>query len=273
MRGLLLLLCACLLTACAVPDARRTAQRMQEQSDFEARRFPTPGFVLFGLLRPARNVSSQASAQGSTLHVYIEGDGYAWVSRRRPSADPTPREAVALRLAEADPGPGPVLYLARPCQYVSGEDARMCSEKYWTSARLAPEVINSLNAAVEAAKKETGARQVALIGYSGGGGAAALLAAKREDVAFLGTVAGTLDHAAWTARHNVSPLRNSLNPLEAAPQVRHIPQRHVSGRDDAIMPPEISANFCRAVQRPEACVTVSGVAHDGAWERVWTYDY
>lgn len=46
------------------------------------------------------------------LRVYIEGDRHAWLSRTRLCADPTPHNPVALKLALADPAPGPLLYLA-----------------------------------------------------------------------------------------------------------------------------------------------------------------
>ena len=104
--------------------------------------YPTPYFILYGQFRPGT---------GDVLRVYIEGDGHAWQSRTRPSADPTPHNPVGLRLALADPSPAPLLYLARPCQYARGEVLRHCATRYWTSARLSEEVISSLDAAVSAA--------------------------------------------------------------------------------------------------------------------------
>ena len=50
------------------------------------------------------------------VHVYIEGDGYAWATTTDPSDDPTPINPLALRLAAVDDAPN-VLYLARPCQF------------------------------------------------------------------------------------------------------------------------------------------------------------
>lgn len=52
----------------------------------------------------------------STLTIYIEGDGLAWINRSSPSADPTPTDPIALKLALAQPE-GNAVYLARPCQY------------------------------------------------------------------------------------------------------------------------------------------------------------
>jgi len=256
----------CLLSACA-SSPRQKASALAQEQEFSERLFSTKLFTLYGLLRPG------LSPHSKILRVYIEGDGHAWESRTRPSTDPSPRNPVTLRLAMADPGADTVLYLARPCQYVQGEDRRQCSKRYWTSARLGPEVINSLGAAITLAKAACGAEQVILVGFSGGGGAAALLAATRQDVAFLGTVAGNLDTEAWADLQGVSPLTESLNPMAVAPSLQHLPQRHLSSRTDATMPPEISAKFCRAVNQSESCVVISGVPHGGPWQRYWGYDY
>ena len=256
----------CFLSACAA-SPRLKARALAQQHGFTERLFATQSFVLFGLYRPG------FSPHHEILHVYIEGDGHAWESRIRPASDPTPLNPVALRLAMFDTGPAPVLYLARPCQYVQGEDRRYCSKRYWTSARLGQEVIDSLDTAISQAKAACGAEKVVLVGFSGGGGAAALLSAKRQDVVFLGTIAGNLDTEAWTQLQGVSPLAESLNPIAVASHLRHLPQRHLSSRVDTIMPPQISAAFCRAARQPKSCVVISGVTHGGPWQKYWSYDY
>lgn len=240
--------------------------RQMEQQAFVPQRYQTANFVLFGMLRlpPAGKSNSR-----ETLQVYIEGDGFAWQSRTRPSTDPTPRNPVGLRLAQADASGDAVLYLARPCQFVTGAEARMCRTAYWTSARFAPAVVQSMNEAITQAKRQTGARYVELTGYSGGGGIAVLVAAQRQDITFLGTLAANLDHDAWTKLHGVSPLSQSLNPLDAAGQVRHVPQVHLSSQGDSVMPPGISQNFCQAIQNPKSCKVIESVPHSGPWEDSW----
>ena len=42
-------------------------------------------------------------ADDAGLHIYIEGDGLSWRSRRRVSQDPTPTRPTGLMLAAADP--------------------------------------------------------------------------------------------------------------------------------------------------------------------------
>lgn len=286
----LILLCLVLffLGGCLERASRSLSADMAAQGAFKEERFRTSSFVLYGLWRPGRlwrqttqgaheATASTATARGQTLHVYVEGDGLAWESARRPARDPTPDTPVVLPLAAADPTHGPVLYLARPCQYVRGDDARLCRPEYWTAGRLSEKAIASLNEAVDMAKARSGATHVVLVGYSGGGGAVALMAARRDDVVFLGTVAGLLDHAAWTAHHKVSPLRTSLNAVDVAPRLRSLPQRHVTGGKDSVVPAEVNAAFCTAVgagaEGGAQCLTVPGMGHSDAWERVWDYRY
>jgi hypothetical protein len=49
------------------------------------------------------------------LTVYIEGDGFAWLSRSQASYDPSPLNPVGLELALRHPL-GESAYLARTCQ-------------------------------------------------------------------------------------------------------------------------------------------------------------
>ncbi len=272
----ILLLCSLYVAGCAISQQPSTARvqneihKAQHVLGFQERRIVTDSFTLYGLLHPARH-------EADTLHVYIEGDGLAWISRYKASRNPTPTKATALHLASHDPslakGSASVLYLARPCQYVQDAAAQHCQPKYWTAQRFAPEVITALSQAIDSIKAEVQAQHIVLVGYSGGGPSAALVAAQRQDVVFLGSVAGNLDIESWTTWHKVSPLQGSLNPMDYVQQVRHIPQRHMSSHDDAIVPPIISQNFCNALNKPTYCEQVHGIEHGGPWHTVWNYTY
>ena len=224
-------------------------------------RFETPDYVLYGWLR---------AGNGPVLHVYLEGDGMAFITRTRPSTDPTPRDPIAFRLAIHHPGSGTVLYLGRPCQYVEGADAKGCTEPVWTSERMSPRVVHGIEVAIEQAKLATGAPQLALYGFSGGGGIAALLAQRRQDVVFLGTIAGNLDHRFWTASLNLTPLRASLNPMDEVRLTARIPQLHLSGGKDTIIPSTIAERWCAALPPESLCRRrhFPDMTHGGAWERV-----
>lgn len=89
---------------------------------------------------------------------YIEGDGHAFDSRGRPTADPTPQGTMLRELAFGDPSPN-VIYLARPCQYIMSP---ICAKRHWTTARFAPEVIN---AEYDAVRQTAGGHEVILVGF------------------------------------------------------------------------------------------------------------
>ena len=209
-------------------------------------------------------------SQADTLTLYIEGDGLAWIDAVTPSFDPTPLDPLALRLALRQPS-GPAVYLARPCQYVAAADWRICERKYWTSHRFAPVVIEASNQAVEQLKRRFGARRLVLVGYSGGAAVAALLAARRQDVERLVTVAGNLDHRAWTTLDRLSPLSGSLNPADELRRLAPVPQFHFVGELDRTVPKAVadaySARFPAGAIAPIR--VVEGFDHSCCWVREW----
>ena len=208
--------------------------------------------------------------QAETLTVYIEGDGLAWINASTPSFDPTPIDPLALRLAMLETS-GSAVYLARPCQYVGGDDRRGCDVKYWTSHRFAPEVIEATNIAVSHLKARYAANNVRLLGYSGGGAVAALIAARRNDVVQLVTVAGNLDHATWTKQQHLSPLSGSLNPVDARIQLQNIPQRHYIGGKDTVIGELITQSYADgfpANKKPSITIMAT-FNHHCCWVQIW----
>lgn len=205
------------------------------------------------------------------ISIYIEGDGRAWETKHRLSDDPTPSNPVALRLAAVDPADN-VAYIARPGQYsLSGFPE--CGPKYWSGSRFAPEVVGSFDKAIDALKEKSGAKYVQLVGYSGGGAIAVFVAARRGDVTALRTVAGNLNTSAWCAYHHVSQLDGSMNPLDVARKVAHIPQRHFVGSRDKIVPFSIVWSFVRMEgdQNDERISMVDGVLHNDGWQKRWKW--
>ncbi|MBU1365507.1 MAG: alpha/beta hydrolase [Gammaproteobacteria bacterium] len=227
-----------LLSACAslpTPAERRAlADRLAIARGWRAETIRTSDFDLQAYL-PARQ------ARSDVLTVYVEGDGLAWLSPSQPSSDPTPRDPLALRLALAQPE-GNAAYLARPCQFQPA-DSPGCSGIYWTESRFASEVVAATNSAIDTLKARTGAKKITLVGYSGGGAVAALVAARRGDVERLITVAGNLNHRAWTSHHRVHPLNGSLNPADEADALSRIWQWHWLGGRDKTIPPGLGQDF------------------------------
>jgi hypothetical protein len=244
------------------------ADRLQTAQTVSAGAGMTPGTIAASPF--ALTVYERIRQPGIAATLYIEGDGFAWEDRHTPSSDPTPHNPVGLRLAAADPGPN-VIYLARPCEYSGMLDGSACDQKYWTGARLAPEVIAALDSAMDQLKGRYKISAFNLVGFSGGGGAVVLLAARRTDVASIRTVAGNVNQALFSQIHDVSPLSASLDPIDAARAVARIPQIHFAGEDDTVVPPQIADSF-RAASSNAPCIKVepvAGVRHDASWAAVW----
>lgn len=201
------------------------------------------------------------SSSSGIYKFYIEGDGTAFDAYGRPTSDPTPRGTLVRELAFGDTH-GNVIYLARPCQYLM---RGICTQRHWTTARFAPEIINS---EYEAVKKIAGNNPVVLVGFSGGAQVAGLLAATKPDlnVRKIITVAGNLNHLTWTQHHKVPPLTESLNLENYRAEFLKIPQIHYAGSEDDIIPPQLIKDF--AGQNAQV-VTVDGATHNSGWEKVF----
>ncbi len=205
--------------------------------------------------------------------IYIEGDGLAWLSRRTPSRNPTPKNPVALRLAMQDNISENVIYIARPCQYSPITKSQPCPMEYWTSKRFAKEVVESTNQAIDSLKNKYRLNSFNLVGYSGGGALAALIAIKRDDIDTLRTVAGNIDVSAFNSLHNVSQMPQSLNPADQAYKLSQIPQRHFIGENDKIVPPAIFKSF-KSKAGVSDCINytiVPNTTHSKGWENNWKY--
>ncbi|SMB26554.1 conserved protein of unknown function [Sterolibacterium denitrificans] len=261
------LLAVWLLTACiSLPspaERRKLADTLAAERGWRAAALPAGAFELLAYL-PAQPLAD------AELAVYIEGDGFAWQTPSTPSPDPTPRNPLALRLALAQPA-GNAAYLARPCQYVDAA-ATGCNERYWTEQRFAPEVIDAADQALDALKTRFHAQRLTLVGYSGGGAVATLLAARRHDVTRLITIAGNLDHRAWTRHHHLQTLDGSLNPADASPLPASIHQVHLVGGKDRIIPAHIAQGFAAAYtadHRPEVRL-IADYDHACCWADDWS---
>ena len=211
------------------------------------------------------------------VKVYIEGDGFAWVSRNQVSGNPTPIDPLVLKLAaiEADiDKDSNIIYLARPCQYTDFDLSVSCSKKYWTGSRFSAEVVDSMSRALDDIKERNGFNKLDLIGYSGGAAIAVILAAKRDDINSLVTVAGNLNHEVVNDFHKVSPLDDSLNPYDYASSMSSVPQLHFIGADDGVIPYSITRDFVKSQKKhnDKSCskaVLLKGVTHHEGWEENW----
>ena len=209
------------------------------------------------------------TSPGAPLTVYIEGDGFAWRSRRELSDDPTPRHPLVLSLATLDPS-GNVAYLARPGQLTeSGEPD--CDPVYWSEKRFSQEVVSAINSGLDYLKEKSGAKEINLIGYSGGAFIVVLVAARRSDVSSLRTIAGNLDPEAVNRYHKVSPLDATPSLIDLADKVSSIPQRHFVAGSDNVVPVSITESFTEKIgdKRHESITMVEGAGHVAGWYKAW----
>lgn len=184
-----------------------------------------------------------------TIRFYVEGDGLAWLTRTRPSFDPTPRHSSVLDWAVKDFDHN-VVYLSRPCQYIF---PNRCEVYYWTMGRFAPEVIKSMEGAVKKYINLYHPEKIEFIGYSGGATVAAFLTSYHKDITsqFI-TVAGVLDHEMWTSYFDDTPLTGSLNAKEVLEEIKDIPQIHYVGEKDKVVPVELAKKWAEITVVPGA---------------------
>ncbi len=254
------------MTSMGATAARAQAYRAAEAAGLSAVVIDTHGFRLQAFHR--------GLAGAYAVNVYIEGDGRAWSSLHRPASDPTPRDPIALSLAARDRSTA-VLYLARPCQYQDAEALAACDRRFWTTHRYASKVVDAMDHALDLALRQAGADDarvsLGFIGYSGGAAVAALVAAKRAQTRWLVTVAGNLDHRAWTRVHDVTPLTASLNAADYAPSLRALPQVHLVGGKDRVVPRTVTDSYLR--QAGDAAKTtvieIPDYDHQCCWADRW----
>lgn len=263
---LLPLASAVLISACTnlpAPDERRQqAAALAHEQGWQGLELETAVFRLQAYAPGNMHMSDE-------LTLYFEGDGLAWINAHRPSTDPTPVNPLALRLALEQPQ-GNAVYLGRPCQYLDASQAP-CQRRYWTEARYAEEVVHSLDQAADQLKARAGARRLILVGYSGGGTLAMLVAARRSDVVRVITIAGNLDHTAWTHHHRVTPLRDSLNPAWLRPQLADLEQLHLAGERDRVVPPRLAEDFIAGYPpgHQARVMVLPGYDHSCCWAEHW----
>jgi hypothetical protein len=198
--------------------------------------------------------------------IYLEGDGRAFKNKYTISDDPTPSRSMLMRMATMDYRSN-VIYIARPCQYVEKELREHCNNVYWSRKRLSLEVVDSIDDVI---KSIVGNQTIDLVGFSSGGGMAVLLADRNKKVRSIVTIAGLLDHKLFTQHHRVVDMIGSLNPIDAARRIKHIPQLHLSGASDDIIKPSIAHSYVS--QSHSKCVhqeIIPKARHDYGWVKIW----
>jgi len=211
--------------------AERTKTALQIDTTLEKKYRISQNFNLFSLQKVSNNCNN--------IRIYIEGDGLSWVNRNQISNNPTPINPIGLKIMKNDIS-NCKIYLARPCQYIN---SFLCEKEYWTSARFNSKIIQSYIEILTNIKKEYNNNSFTLIGYSGGAAVALITAAKRDDIKKVITIAGNLNHTKWTQIHQITPLSDSLNPIDFTKSLKDIQQIHIIGKRDYIIPKEVTNSF------------------------------
>jgi pimeloyl-ACP methyl ester carboxylesterase len=202
---------------------------------------------------------------GMRLHLYLDGDGRPWLTRTQVAADPTPRNALVLKLLAR--GPSPALYLGRPC-YHGEQNASGCSPWLWTAGRYSEPVVTAMATALEELIAAESISRVTLVGYSGGGVIAWHLAQRVPEVDQLVTIAANLDLREWTLRHSYSPLIGSLNPADGPPMRTSVQQLHLVGRQDRNTPAALTTSM-QARFGPRFRRQLVDASHAEGWVEQW----
>ena len=248
-------LCICLQVACSHMETPVNLSDVLPPSTGFAPRLLSLGGIT--LAAAQKGVSPSAN-----LHVYIEGDGRAYISNGVPAANPTPLNPVGLNLAREDAAPA-VLYLARPCQFVSPLPPECRDHTLSTARRWSPEVVDAYVRAI--APLAAPGHPVTLTGYSGGAYIALAVASRLPEgsVARLSTVAGNLLPDAVNAAHGIPP-ESALAPLDFA-KLAAIPQTHHVGGGDKVIPASLKDAYIAAAGPAGASAVAAG-----RWEWIET---
>jgi pimeloyl-ACP methyl ester carboxylesterase len=173
---------------------------------------------------------------------------------------------IGLAIADSEAS---VAYLARPCQFLNLGELANCDPGLWTGARFREDAVIAVGAAIDVLKRNSGAQEIALVGYSGGGAMAALVASRRGDISCLVTIAAPLDTDAWTDAIGVSRLGASLNPADAVSRLLKVRQTHFRGATDKVVPPRSIGRFL-AGSPGATMVDRADFDHECCWLRDWT---
>lgn len=189
----------------------------------------------------------QQTEQCKNVHVYFEGDGLSWITRRLVSDDPTPLTPTTFKLVLQDEYSCKI-YLARACQYTNDS---LCSKKDWTSHRFSKQIVSATNEVINKIKEEYQNESFSFIGYSGGAAIASLVANDRDDVTHFISVSGNLDTQLWTKMKGLNPLTGSLNPADYTNNLHSVKQYHLHGNNDRVIPFEVTKSYMNQFHNKE----------------------
>lgn len=187
-----------------------------------------------------------------------------------------PANPVGLRLASQDSATN-VIYLSAPCQYMRRKlwrenAANACINKYYSDGPVSKATINAYMQALDNVRRYHGVDAFVLNGFGTGASVAAILASQRMDVEGLRTVSGRLDGTEYPELKVDGYYEGSLNPIDYAGTLTHLPQYHFIGKEDSADVIKLYHNYAKAVG-PTWCMRHSIIpdaeGQDG-WVEQWS---
>lgn len=196
----------------------------------------------------------------SPIRIYVEGDGYAFDQNGKATNDPTPISTIVRKLAFNDYNPN-VIYFARPCQFIQNA---LCTKDCWSIGRFSQ---NAIQALYEASKKIAKQQEIIFIGYSGGALLTGLVIQEYKDLNVIKwiTLAGLLDHKAWSDYLHLYPLTKSLN-LNSLPTINQI---HFIGEKDNVIPLDLQ----RKITKNKNLYIIKNATHNKNLEQIFPLIY
>lgn len=249
-----------LLSSCAssIETRVKEAEKVASINKFAKKLVKAGDFVI--------TTYQRVSDKDSPYVFYIEGDGSISIGCYAIADNPTPSKVMLFKLATLDTRPN-IVYIARPCQYTPVELNPNCNQAYWTDKRMAEEVIESTNIVINSINN---GNPTSLVGFSGGGGVAILVAARNKHIKDIITIAGNLDIENFSTHHRIYVLKESLNPIDYAIKISNIPQLHLSGSKDAIVPSKIMQGYIKASSSDCTQQKIfPNITHTKGWDKVW----
>ena len=251
------------LAACATPSQSFNARaRLAGLSESIVHGDPFDHVVYWN----QAGLAMKAKGGGGVLHVYFDGDGKPWQAGH-PTADPTARNPLILRLIALDDQPA--VFLGRPC-FHGLADSPHCDYTFWNDARYSEPVVVSLTAALRRVMAQAHAQKTVLFGVSGGGALAVLIADRIDYVDGIVTVAANLDTKAWLDYHAYPGMRQSLNPATdgRTHEARHksVFERHYAGGRDTVVPPD---TIKKGLRDEKELIVIPNYDHNCCWADIW----
>lgn len=215
--------------------------KIKSPDEFSCIYIHTADYVLLSIQKITDNRMS--------VRIYVEGDGNAYTAKGYATNDPTPKSFFLRDVAFSDPTPN-VVYLARPCQFIKDKNYDKID---WTTGRFSQKIVDNVAQAIE---QIADGKETVLIGYSGGALLTGLIinryGHRLKTVKWI-TIAGLLNHSAWTKYFNYVPLKDSLD-LDYIPDIA---QTHYIAKKDRIIPYKLTAKYVNE----KDCIFIEDATH------------